>query len=79
MKARRRGQRPNAGFSGIMNLKEGGEGMAEERPALPEIIEERDRITIRFGNSTLTLTAGSLTVEQNRSRPHSESTDDSSR
>lgn len=34
--------------------------MTEESPALSEIIEERDRITIRFGNSTLTLTAGSL-------------------
>lgn len=28
-----------------------------------EIVKKRDRIVIRFGNSTLTLTAGGITVE----------------
>lgn len=51
----------------------------ENIPVLSEIREEQGCITIRFGDSTLTLTAGGLTLEQNRIHPHSESTDDSSR
>lgn len=48
-------------------------------PVPSEIIEGQDRITIRFGGSTLSLTAGDITLEQNRNRLRSESTDDSSK
>lgn len=35
-------------------------------PVSQEIVKERDRIVIRFGNSTLTLTAGGITLELKR-------------
>lgn len=38
----------------------------DESPVSQEIVKERDRIIIRFGNSTLTLTAGGITLELKR-------------
>ena len=37
--------------------------MAEERPALPEIIEERDQLTIRYGNTEVIQTKDRVTVQ----------------
>lgn len=60
--------------------RKGVRGMEQQNsPVLSEIIEEQDRITIQFGDSILSLTAGGFTLEQNKSHPHFESTDDSSR
>ena len=59
------GQRVNRAEAG--SAQEGGEGMGQTRnPVSQEIVKERNRIVIRFGDSTLTLTAGGITLELKR-------------
>lgn len=42
----------------------------DESPAPQEVVKERDRIIIRFGDSTLTLTAGGITLKLEDKAPH---------
>ena len=51
----------------MVRRKEVREVRGDESPVSQEIVKERDRIIIRFGNSTLTLTAGGIAGEVIRS------------
>lgn len=51
----------------------------ENSPVPSEIKKEQGSITIRVGDSVLTLTAGDITLEQNRTRPDFESAGGSSK
>lgn len=52
----------------------------KQSPALPEILEERDRIITRVGNSEIVMTKDSITIQERyKSRPGSSSEDNSKR
>lgn len=49
-------------------------------PALPQIMEERDRVTIRFGETEVIHTAAGIKIQaQYRNHPGFGSTDDSNK
>lgn len=51
-----------------------------ENPALPEIVEERDRFVTKVGNIEIVQTADSITIQERcRSRLNSELVADSSK
>ena len=51
----------------------------EKSVARPEVRRERDCITIRFGETAITLTCGHINMESNKNRPDFLSTDDSNK
>lgn len=53
-----------------MRRKEVREVRGDESPVPQEIVKEWDRIVIRFGNSTLTLTVGGIALKLENKAPH---------
>lgn len=61
-------------MAGRDSVEEWGEIMTEKKhPAPPGVLEERDRVVTRFGNSEIIQTRDGITIQERcRSRPDSE-------